>query len=315
MRHIPVLSDLYNYLTAPPIPAISASITETNVALVSLKRSGGEFEPRNLGVTRLPAGLVRASFDEPNITDESSLARHLELTAEQAALRKIGRINATLPSGSARTIITTLDSVPASRAELGQMIEWKVERSIGHRASDLRLSQTRLTDSDGKPQWLISAVHEAVASQYERVFQSLGWQVGLLAPQSLGEAQWLIRSGVGEDQVVISLREGGFDIVIVRGDEPVLIRQVECSAEEREDEFYRLMIYYRDRIAVGDASLNRLLIIGSPAEQKQFRDVFASALERNSFALTPQQLGLRLDPAAPVNSFLAAAGLATLAWG
>jgi len=73
MRQIPVLSGFFDYLTAPRFPRTSLSISETHLALITLKRSGRDFEPRNLGVSRLPAGLVRASFTEPNITDEAAL--------------------------------------------------------------------------------------------------------------------------------------------------------------------------------------------------------------------------------------------------
>jgi Tfp pilus assembly PilM family ATPase len=316
MRQIPIVSGLLNYLTAPTLPSISASITENNVALISLKRKGGEFEPGNLGVTRLPDGLVKAHFSEPNISDELTLGDYLSKTAEQANIRKISRLSVTLPVGSARTIIVALDSIPDTRAELNQMIEWKVERNLGYKVSDLRISYTRLSDSDGRPQWVISAVQVAVLSQYERVFRDLGWQVGLIAPQHIGEAQWLIRAGIKEDQVAVSLHDNGFDIIIVRGSEPILIREVICPPEEREDEFFRLLVYYRDRIAVTDENLtlNRFLIIGNPAEQRQFREVFSAALERNSILLSPQQLGLNVDSNAPVNSFFAAAGLATMAW-
>ena len=77
MRQIPVLSDFFNYLTAPRLPRTSLSISETHLALVTLKRSGGDFEPRNLGVSRLPAGLVQGNFTEPNVTDEAALIEAL----------------------------------------------------------------------------------------------------------------------------------------------------------------------------------------------------------------------------------------------
>jgi len=317
MQRIPVISNVWNYLSAPNLPATSLSISESHLSLITLRNRGREFEARNLGVLRLPAGLITASFTEANVADEAAMAELLKRTATQAKMSRLKALSATLPAGSARSLVIPLDSIPNSRTELLQMVEWKVERSIGHKFSDLRVSYKRLRDFNGRAQWIISAIHERVLEQYERIFKKIDWQVGLIVPRHVGEAQWLMRSKVEGDQVVVSLNNNGFDAVIIRGDEPILIREVTCAVEEREDEFYRLMIFYRDRLLPENSSttISRMLILGNPAEQRSFHDVLASALEKNSIALNPQQLGLRVDPNAPFNHFAAAGGLATMAWG
>ncbi|HKE03564.1 MAG TPA: hypothetical protein VKE91_05875 [Blastocatellia bacterium] len=317
MRQIPLLSGFLNSLTAPNLPPTSLSISETHLALITLRRRGRDLEPRNLGVLRLPGGVVQASFTEPNIPNEPMLIEHLSRTATQAGMKNMRMLSVSLPPGSARGMVAALDSIPGSRAELQQMIEWKAERGTGQKAGDLRISYSRLSDLNGRPQYLISAATEQVVAQYERIFKRLGWQAGMITPQSIGEAQWLIRQGLDDDQVVVSLNERGFDAVIVRGNEPLLVREVECPPEERENEFFRLMIFYRDRLARegADAPLSRVLTIGPASEQRRFRDVLSSAMERHIVALDPPQIGLRVDPNAPFNYFAAAGGLATMAWG
>jgi len=213
-------------------------------------------------------------------------------------------------------MVVALDSVPTSRAEMEQMIEWKTERGMGHKFGDLRVNYTRLRDIGGRPQYLVSATTERVIAQYELIFERLGWHAGLIAPQHIGEAQWLMRQGLEDDQVVVSLNERGFDAVIVRGQKPLMVREVECAPEERENEFYRLMVFYRDRLTLegADRPLNRALMIGPVSEQHRFRNVLASAMERQVVALEPQQIGLKIDPNAPFSNFAAAGGLATMAW-
>jgi hypothetical protein len=282
-----------------------------------LKQSGGDFKPRNLGVSRLPVGVVRASFTEPNIADEPVLIEQLSKTASRSGMGYIKALSVSLPSGSARSMVVALDAVPASRTELEQVIEWKAERGLGQKFGDLRVNYTRLSDLGGRPQYLVSATTERVIAQYERIFQRLGWHAGMIAPQHIGEAQWLMRQGLKDDQVVVSLNERGFDAVIVRGREPLIVREVECAPEERENEFYRLMIFYRDRLALEGAGrpLSRALMIGPVSEQRRFCNVLASAMERHVVALDPRQIGLRVDPNAPFDHFAAAGGLATMAWG
>src|SRR5207244_13028180 len=105
-----------------------------------------------------------------------------------------------------------------------------------------------LSSLEGQPRWLVAAIHEQVLNQYERLFSQLGWQVGVVLPQHLGEAQWLMRGEIAahEDQVLVSVNEQGFVVVIVRGQELLLIREVTCSVEEREDELFLLLVVYRD---------------------------------------------------------------------
>lgn len=316
MSQIPVLSSIWQRLTAPGWPRTALSLNETHLALTSLRKRGSAFAPSNLGVLRLPKGLLRAHFTEPNIASEADLLEKIRETVAQAGQRRLRRVAVALPAGSARSLVFTLESVPDDRRELAQMIEWKVERSLGSKIGDLRINHQRLSDLNGRSQWLVSAAHENVLAQYERVFRELGWQAGLILSQALGEAQWLMRAGLPDDQALVSLREDGFDAVIVRGAEPILVREVTCTPEEREDEFFRLLVFYRDRLIPedGQANLSRLLTLGNAYDQRRFREVLTSALENVAVSLDPAQIGLQVEPAAPFKEFAAAAGLATLAW-
>ena len=102
-------------------------------------------------------------------------------------------------------------------------------------------------------------VRLAVLAEYEAVFERLGWDVGLVLPRHIGEAWWLMRSGnagkpdASQDALLVSSHEEGFTAVISRAGEPVLVRGVACDAEDRLDELYRLLLFYRERLAVGDA--------------------------------------------------------------
>jgi Tfp pilus assembly PilM family ATPase len=319
MSQIPVLTPLWNALTSPVLPRTALAVTESHLALVELLRRGGGFEPRRLAVQRLPEGLVRASLAEPNIADEAAFADHLTQTAAQAQLKGRIKLSVTLPEGSARSFVVTLDQEPASRAELEQMLDWKIGRSLGQaggKTAEMRVTHQRLSKLDGHSRWLAAAVQENVIGQYERVFRQLGWQAGAILPQHLGEAQWLVRAGLppAEDQALVSVHAHGFTAVIVRGAEPLLVREVACEPHEREDEFYRLMVFYRDRLHPAQP-ISRLLVIGSHDEQQSFWRTLASALETNPHKLTPQHLGLNVEATAPFTKFAAAAGLATLAWG
>ncbi|MEP7270843.1 MAG: hypothetical protein ABI882_05035 [Acidobacteriota bacterium] len=315
MTGIPLLSNLGAFLAKPAFPRTSLSIAETELAIVSLKRRAGEFEPTRLAMLPLPDGLLNANFSEPNMSDESAMVEELERLVSDAEMGRLRRLAVALPEGAARSLVLTLETIPSSSTELAEVLAWKIERSFGCKPGDVRVTEKRLPTKDQR-EWLVTVVYERVIAQYERVFKRLGWQVGLVLPAHLAEAEWLVRAGVNEDQVLLSLNERGFVAVVVRGRYPVLVREVTCPATEREDEFHRIMVFYRDRMNAKDApvSLHRMLVVGPSEDHQRFRKTLAEALESPVTVLDAPGLGLRLPARAPFPSFAAAAGLCTFAW-
>lgn len=310
-----MFSSLWNFLTFPALPRTSLALTPTHVALIEMQKRTGNFYPKKLGVQTLPEGLVNASLTEPNILREAEFITLLTTTAQQAGFSRRLKLSVTLPEGSAHSSVITLENKPSSRAELEQMMEWKVGRATTLKPADVQMSFQPLSSLTGQPRWLVAVIHKQVIAQYERLFAQLGWQVGFVLPQHLGEAQWLLRGEIAanDDQVLVSVNHQGFVVVIIRGQEPLLIREVVCSPEEREDELFRLMVFYRDRLNPTNP-VKRMLIVGEPSEQAIFSKAVSAALEQNPQKLAPITLGLDMDATAPFHRMAAAAGLATLAF-
>jgi len=68
------------------------------------------------------------------------------------------------------------------------------------------------------------------------------------------------------DSLLLTAHENGFTAAIFRDGEPLILRTVVCDSEEREDEFFRLLLFYRDRRAAevdgAEPALTRLLVVG-----------------------------------------------------
>jgi len=316
MKSPSLLSNLFNALLSPALPARSLSITESQLILLTLRHQKGEFETRQAGLVPLPAGLVNPGFDQPNITDEARFLEQLRRVADQADVRKMGNLNVALPTGSARSLVIALETMPSSKSEIAQLTDWKIERASGYPITELMVSRYRLADQNGSPHWLVGVVHQRVLAQYENLFRQLGWRAGLISPQNLGAVAWLIRSEVPEDQILVSVTPRGFEVIFVRDCEPIMVREVECPPEEVENEFYRLMVYYRDRLVPEGQSPNlaRILTIGTIVDQQRFRDLVSAALERTVVSLNAGQLGLKLDSGMSLQQVAVAAGLSSMAW-
>jgi hypothetical protein len=94
-----------------------------------------------------------------------------------------------------------------------------------------------------------------------------------------------------------------------------------CEPEDRDDELYRLLLFYRDRVAPVDdhspaESLERLLVVGDGFNKDHVSEIINETLGIQLPALRPQDVGLNLPSSDLSFDLIAApAGLATLAWG
>src|SRR5918911_671273 len=142
-------------LIKPRYPSAALGIESGNATVVHLERGRQGFSLRRAATITLPEGLVRPGFDELNITDSNRLAELLSEVALSAGLGKQQKWSVALPEAATRAAILTLESAPASRAELEQVMSWKTERAFGAAVEELRVSRERLpADVQGRQRFL-----------------------------------------------------------------------------------------------------------------------------------------------------------------
>jgi len=268
----------------------------------------------------LAESLVRPSFEESNIVDRSELTAALTELAGSAGLLRQKRWSVSLPEGAGRTLILTLETQPGSSSELEEVLTWKIERSFGVSFEELAITREKLPpDSQGRDRYIVVAIRRSVLDGYENLFAVSGWRCGLILPRHIGEAQWLTRNGFKGDSLLLSSSNEGFTAVVFRGKQPFILRNVTCEAEEREDELYRLLLFYRDRrVSAGDQSgqtLSRLLVIGEGLTKHRASEIVNETLDTDLRVLDAADLGLHLPSRElSFDAIAAPAGLATLAW-
>lgn len=315
---------VFNKLVRPRFPSAALGLESGNASVVYLERARRDgFSIRRAATATLPESLIRPSFDEANITDANALVLLLSEVALSAGLGKQRKWSVALPEATTRATILTLESAPASRSELEEVLRWKYERSFGAPPEELRVSRERLPpDAQGRQRYLATGIRLSILAEYEAVFDALGWRAGLILPRHQGEARWIMTNGAsGGDGLLISSHAEGFTAILLRDKQPLIARSVLCEVEDRDDELYRLLLFYRDRIlSSADAAgatlpLNRLLVVGEGFNKAHVSDIVSETLEVSIRALGPVEVGLAL-PSNELNfdAIAAPAGLATLAW-
>ncbi|HEX8459583.1 MAG TPA: hypothetical protein VF656_19980 [Pyrinomonadaceae bacterium] len=326
----------FSKLVKPRMPAAALGLTGEGVAVVALeRRRDGALLVRRAGYVPLPEGVVQPNFDEPNLADADELAATLQGLASSAGLQKRKRWSVALPEAATRTTILTLEGGTASRAETEEMLRWKTERGFGTPVEELRVARERLRpDAQGRPRYLATAVRLSVLAEYEALLSALGWHAGLILPRHMGEAWWLMRERTTpaahpSDSLLVSTHHEGFTAVLLRAAQPLLVRSIVCEAEDRVDELYRFLLFYRDRVQTPAASLDadapaadrgdtigRMLIAGDGIEHAEASAIIEETLGTRPRLVTPEDVRLALPSnELDFDSIAAPAGLAALAWG
>jgi hypothetical protein len=290
-----------------------------NVTALALERRGkGQFGIKQAATVALPDNLLNPNFLEKNVSSVDEMLVYLTEATQNAGLLRQKRWSVSLPAAAARTAILTLENEPASKEELAQVLDWKAERSFGAPAGELRISQQKISpDTSGKTRYFATAVKLSVLDEYETMFERMGWSAGLILPRAVGEANWLLGGDKQSDSLLISSQPDGFTAVLLRGDEPTVIRSVTCDASELDDEIYRLLMFYRDRLggAENQNLLGKLLVVGKIFNFNRIREISDEALGTALQILRPEDVGLEI-PASSLqfDEIAAPAGVAALAW-
>ncbi len=306
-------------LVNPRYPATAIGLEKGVASVVHLERAkDGTSRLRRAATFNIDESLIRPSFDEPNIADPAQLASVLKDLAASAGLLRQKRWSLSLPEATSRTLVVTVDGQSQSGSEAQEVLTWKIERGFGAPLDELSVSKERLQkDPHERDRYLVIAVRKDVLAEYESVLESLGWRTGLILPRHLGEAQWLVRRGAGGDALLLSGSSQGFTGVIFRDKHPLIVRTVTCTPDEFEDEFYRFLLFYRDRSAPegveAGSRLSRLMVLGEGITRERAGEIVNETTGDDLRPLEAHDLGLQLPSHEfSFDSIAAPAGLATL---
>lgn len=310
---------MFNALTQPNFPKAALGFEKNSVTAIALQKEGKYgFGIRQAATIELPEHLLVPSFLEKNISNTEEMLVMIDEVITNAGLLKQKRWSVSLPSNSARTAILTLDAEPASKDELSEILDWKAENTFGAAAGEMRISRRKIeSDETGRPRYFATAVKLNVIDEFETMFERLGWHAGLILPRALCESNWLMDKRSETDSLLISSQSEGFVALLLRRGEPLVVRSVTCTEDERDDEIYRLLMFYRDRLGNDESSafLERVLAVGSNFTSARLKEIADEALGKTLRILKPEDIGLTI-PSKNINfnDIAAPAGVASLGW-
>jgi hypothetical protein len=261
-----ILRSFWKLFRGGSLPKVVVSFGNKKVVLLEVRRDGSDFSIARQAEIFVPSALMRPSFSGSNIAEPKTLAELIGSASKKAGFGSHLKWSVVLPEGVAKSTILNFET--GTREELKEMVSWRMERVVGVEAGRLRLSQQEV---EGK--YLVTAVEEEVICEYEKVFEELGWEAGMIVPRHIGEIVWLEREKGAMEKVLISHNESGFIAVVMRAGELLQIRS--CVSEERENDLFRFAAYYFEKIARARSA--KVLVIGSREEVAMTEESFREA--------------------------------------
>ena len=307
---------MFKRLTTAKLPAASVCFPDNAVTMLEIYKRRGSFSLKRYATSKIGSEILAPSFEQPNIVNEAAFAAVLRDTSQIAGLLRNRKWSASLPEQTVRTAIITLDSIMDDREEMMEVIKWRTERVVGVPSEELRLSQQRLSKIGGQYRFLVTAVKREVIEQYERVFNGLGWQIGVIFPRHLAEAQWLAWDKSDGAKLLVTGNQDWITVIILSGQEPLLVRSIQCSGASRADEVYRIVQYYRDRLTKDVPKIiSSAMVVGDSPSAAQVKEILSEILNQSPEIIDASHTGLDFaGNQVSFNNLAAAAGLASSAW-
>jgi Tfp pilus assembly PilM family ATPase len=315
------MPNLFSRIIDPWYPSTAVGLERGIASVVHLEKGGGKtYTLKRAASFNLSDSVIKPAFDEQNIANPDQLAGILSELAASAGLMKQKRWSLSLPEATTRTLVLIMEGQSQSSSELQEVMRWKMERGFGAPLEELSVSKEKLQkDSQGRDRFLAVGTRRQVLAEYESVLQKLGWRAGLILPRHIGESQWLVRNSAAGDALLLSGSTDGFTAVILRNQHPLIVRTVTCSEQECEDEFYRLLLFYRDRrVSDGAESTNplrRMMVVGDGLTKERAREIVNETTGGSLDPMDAEDFGLSLPSRElSFDAIAAPAGLATLAF-
>jgi len=165
---------------------IGISMGAGQMALATVHRRGESIVVEKTATEALAAGLCRPSPIEKNIGDVAQWQRHVGALLGRFSKIKIRAATLSLPDTAVRTLLITLQQVPARRADFEKLIQWHMEKTFLHPLGEARFSHQILSRDAAGIRLLTTAVKQEVVQQYETFNGAgAGIEIDRVGPSSL----------------------------------------------------------------------------------------------------------------------------------
>jgi Tfp pilus assembly PilM family ATPase len=183
----------------------------------------GQLSLRRRAEVPLPAGLVRPSLKEGNVSDPAALAGLLRDLRNQAGCTGWVRLALPDPIFMLRTLVT--ETLPEAREEARKFLGWQARDLLPFPAEDVRLDFLLSgTGPDGRLQATCLMARGRILAEYEQALTDAGLGVAVLDARSVSLAQAAAAGLEGGTVGLLGITETRSTLLVVQEGQPRLWR-------------------------------------------------------------------------------------------
>lgn len=226
----------------PDQPALACEVAERAVTFARVARTGGGAALAGFFAGELADGVVRPSAVQQNVHDATALRAQVRAARERVAPSG-GPVALCLPDPVARVAILLLESLPPRRAEIAELVSWRLKKLVPYRVDEAQVAWQSLGTRAGQAVVLAAAIKRRVLAEYEEPLRAEGLEPGSVTTSTLALAEALPPSSA--DTLLVSVSDGWFSLLWTDASQPLLLRTKHLPAMEREGEA-------RDRVVAAE---------------------------------------------------------------
>ena len=273
------MSPLPSFLVSAP-PTVGVEIASDRVTAVSLERQGAGWIVGGHGTERIAPGVVTPALNAVNVHDARALA-----AAVRSAFDKLGsrprRVALVIPDTAAKLSLLRFDKVPASTADLDQLIHWQMRKAAPFKHEDGQLSWAPGAPlPDGGREYLVTLARRDIVESYMQACSDAGASAGVVDIASLNLINAAIAAGTdwSADWLVVNVAPDYVTLAIVRNKNLIFFRTRQLEQEgDLADIVHQTAMYYEDRL--GGGRFGRVLLSGAAARGAEIGERLRRGLE------------------------------------
>ncbi|HSB77784.1 MAG TPA: pilus assembly protein PilM [Candidatus Methylomirabilis sp.] len=227
----------------------------------------GQLSLRRRVEVPLPAGLVRPSLKEANVSDVAALAARVRDLRDQAGCAGWVRLALPDPIFMLRTLVT--ETLPEAREEARKFLRWQARDLLPFPAEEVRLDFLPSgTGADGKLQATCLMARDRILAEYEQALTDAGLRAAVLDARSVSLAQ-AASAGLGGGIVgLLDITQARTTLLVVQEGKPrlwrILIEDGQAWTGDDRDRLVREMVdtvsFYHE--SEGIRPLDKLILAG-----------------------------------------------------
>jgi type IV pilus assembly protein PilM len=267
---------------------LGLDVTTAELRCVALRRKGRSVQLTGGRLLTLPAGLLRPSFREPNITALRPFSEALHEVLDPLAGRE-ERLALILPEACGRIVLTETEGAFRTRQEGAEILKWQLRKTLPAEVRDLRLDfQVLERRENGRCRVAVSLMAAPVLDQYQEVLAANGYAPEVIDFHSLNLYNYYRpRLDLGDDFTLVGVEGGTLSVQFFQGRSLTFhrVRQIDSTPVAAFQELNRSLAGCQEFPAFRRAAV---FLHSDWTPVATLSEMLASVFERDISLLQPQ---------------------------